>query len=224
MDVSAVVFDFDGLVLETEAPVYLAWKEVWAEHGHELVLEDWARCIGTSYSDDTFHPVRELAARCGRAFDEAELDARVSARTASLLADVGLSPGVSEWLAEADRAGLGVAIASSSARSWIVEHLERLGALDRFPVIASYDDVGVRKPLPDAYVHACAQLGVTTAAALAVEDSTHGIAAAKAAGLWCVAVPTAMTAHMEFSQADLVVESLASTSLATVIELRSGTR
>lgn len=226
MAISAVVFDFDGLILETEEPIYLAWRELWAEHGLELLLEEWAACIGTSTAAHTFDPVAELRARAGGsvAMGEVELDRRASARARELLGDADVLPGVLDWVAEAEANGMGIAIASSSPRRWIVWHLERLGHLDRFPVISCYDDVGVHKPEPHSYVEACQRLGVATTDALAVEDSLNGVLAARAAGLRCVAVPTNMTGHLDFSVADMVVDSLASTTLGDVITRLSGVR
>jgi HAD superfamily hydrolase (TIGR01509 family) len=219
MALSAVVFDFDGLILETEEPLYLAWKELWAEHDLDLRLDEWARCVGTRVAIDTFDPVAELIRRTdGRmAVEESTLDHRASIRAAELLEDADLLPGVLEWLAEAEAAGWAIAIASSSPRRWIVRHLERLGHLERFPVISSYDDVGVHKPEPHVYVEACARLGIAPRDAIAVEDSRNGVLAARAAGLRCVAVPTRMTAHLDFSEADLVIESLATIRLMEVV-------
>ncbi|HEX7166832.1 MAG TPA: HAD-IA family hydrolase [Acidimicrobiales bacterium] len=214
--IAAVVFDFDGLILDTEEPIYVALREVWAEHGHDLTIEMWAQSIGTN-SETAFDATAELNRLAGTDYTEGGLTPRVRARIAELLAGADVLPGVLEWVAEAEARGLGVAIASSADRAWIVEHLERLGHLERFPVVSCYDDVGVYKPDPAAYLAACERLGVEPSAALAIEDSVPGLTAAKAAGLWVVAVPTAMTRHLDFSAADLVVESLAHVTLADVI-------
>ena len=214
MGIRAVVFDFDGLILETEEPLYVAYRELWARHELDLTLEEWAECIGTI---DGFDPIGELQRRTGRSIDEAVARRQVSARSRALIDDAEILPGVLDWVTEAEAAGLGVAIASSSPREWIFEHLERHGHLERFPIVCCYDDVGVAKPEPDAYIEACRRLQVAPVDAVAIEDSAHGVAAAKAAGLRCVAVPTAMTRHLDFSPADLVVESLAHVRLADVM-------
>ena len=221
MAIEAIVFDFDGVIVETEEPSYLAWRQVWASYGQDLRLDEWAGCIGTSQRDDTFHPFEELVRRTGRQLREADVRAHKQRLAATQAALTPLSAGVVDWLDEAAEAGIAVGIASSSPRTWITENLERVGLGARFPVIACFDDCGVTKPDPASYLLACGLLGVRPARALAVEDSAHGIRAAKQAGLACVAVPTAMTAHMDFDVADLVIGSLGDTSLAAVLRTLS---
>jgi HAD superfamily hydrolase (TIGR01509 family) len=215
--IGAVIFDFDGVILDTEEPDYLAWREVWASFGQDLVLEEWASCIGTAQGPETFHPFDELARRTGLDLEETEVRAQQRAIAARRLADAPLLDGVMDWLDQAEIAGLPVAIASSSSRGWIDEHLGRLDLARRFPVIACFDDCGVTKPDPASYRLACGQLGVRPSEALAVEDSTPGVIAAKGAGLACVAVPSAMTAHLDFGAADMILPSLASSSLNDVM-------
>lgn len=128
-----------------------------------------------------------------------------------------LMPGVAQYLLDARQLELRVAIASSSSRSWVVQHLERFGIADAFDAIVCRDDVTRTKPDPELYQRAVARLEVTAAEALALEDSTNGIAAAKAAGLRCVAVPTVMTAGLDFSRADLTIPSLGAVPLADLL-------
>jgi HAD superfamily hydrolase (TIGR01509 family) len=213
----ALVFDFDGVILETEESDFLAWSEIWAEHGQQLRLEEWAACIGTSQGPDTFHPFDELVARSGLALDEPTVRARKRAIAQERLDRAVLMEGVATWVEDAMDIGLGVAIASSSPRSWIDGHLERLGVAHWWPTVACYDDCRVAKPDPAAYLLACEKLGVDPENALAIEDSRMGLLAAKAAGMRCVAVPSRMTAHLSFAEADLVVTSLAETRLAEVL-------
>ncbi|HZU73148.1 MAG TPA: HAD-IA family hydrolase [Acidimicrobiales bacterium] len=217
MDIEALVFDFDGVILETEEPDFLAWRQIWADFGQELRLEEWAACIGTAQGPDTFHPFEELVARTGLDLDQAELRARKNDMARRHLDAAELVEGIVEWVEEARRLGLGLAIASSSPRHWIENHLVRLGLEQWWPVIACYDDCGVTKPDPASYLLACRRLGVDPKRAMAVEDSRMGLLAAKAAGLTCVAVPTAMTAHLDFSEADLVVPSLSALTLSDAI-------
>ena len=216
MTVAAVVFDFDGLILETEEPIYIALRELWADHGHELTVEMWARSIGTN-SADAFDAVAELNVLAGTDYTEDALMPRLRPRIDALVEAGDVLPGVLEWVTEAEDLGLGIGIASSSSRRWVVGHLERLGHGPRFPVVSCFDDVQAYKPAPDAYLEACRRLGVDPVDALAVEDSYNGVLAAKAAGMTCVAVPNAMTRHLDFSGADLVVDSLATMSLSEVI-------
>lgn len=203
--IRALVFDFDGLILDTEGPEFAAWTEVYAEHGQSIVLEDWARCIGTVGG---FDPYSDLEARIGRPLDRDSVRARRRLRCAELIARETVRPGVAAYLDEADRRGLRLAVASSSPRGWVGTHLDRLGLTGRFLCLLCADDVAVVKPDPALYLSALAALGVEANDAIALEDSPNGILAAKRAGLTCVAVPNPLTGQLDLSQADLVVESL----------------
>src|SRR4051812_8007166 len=128
-------------------------------------------------------------------------------------------PGVERFVAEASEAGLGLAVASSSSIGWVSEHLDRLGLLDRFSVVSCASDDVPAKPDPGVYVRAVQMLGVAPGAAAAFEDSPNGIAAAKAAGLRCIAVPNRMTKGLDLSRADAVVPSFADLAVVGLDEL-----
>jgi HAD superfamily hydrolase (TIGR01509 family) len=213
--IRAVVFDFDGLILDTEVPIFAAWCAAFEAHGCELTLDDWAAEIGTVNGID---PLALLRTRALTPVDEAVLhEMRRSLRDELLLAEVA-RPGVEAWLDEARSLGLGVAIASSSAYDWVDPHLRRLGLRDRFAHLSCYGNGTAAKPAPDTYLEACAALDVRPAQAIAVEDSPHGVAAAKAAGLTCIAVPNAITAQLDLGAADVQLTSLAERSLAQVLQ------
>jgi HAD superfamily hydrolase (TIGR01509 family) len=218
LSIKAVVFDFDGIIVETEEADYLAWREIWARYGLELGLDQWAPCIGTRQGAATFSAFEELGRLTGLPLSESDIRAEQRTITTRLLAGYRPLAGVLDWLDAARAARLPVAIASSSSRTWVTGHLRRLGLEPRFPVIACFDDCGAAKPDPAAYLLACKRLGVSPYEAMAVEDSRNGLIAAKAAGLTCVVVPTLMTANMTFTQADLVLGSLEDTTLAQVLD------
>jgi len=201
----ALVFDFDGLILDTEAPVFHSWREAFEAEGATLTLEEWSDTIGRANSAD---PADLLAERTGRPLDETRRAAR-KARRDELLAAEAVLPGVHDWLEDARRLGLPIGVASSSEVDWVAGHLERLGLLDRFACLTCFDGTLPGKPAPDLYLAACDSLGVDPADALAVEDSGNGVTAAKAAGLKCVAVPHDLTRDHDLSGADLLVSSLA---------------
>ncbi len=220
--VDAVVFDFDGVLLDTEEPEYLAWRAIWAEHGVELDLVSWSACIGTAQGPTTFDPYAELCRHVRPAQSQDDIVARRRRLAAELVAGRPPMAGVLEWLDEAQREGVAVAVASSSPRSWVEGHLERIGLRDRFGILACYDDCGAKKPDPASYLLACRALGVAPERALAVEDSRNGLLAAKAAGLGCVVVPNKMTAHMDLSEADLRLSSLGELGLLATARLVTG--
>ncbi|HEX2850019.1 MAG TPA: HAD-IA family hydrolase [Acidimicrobiales bacterium] len=199
------MFDFDGLILETEEPEFLAWREVWADHGVALELDEWVACIGTVGG---FDPVGELERRSTVPVDVDAVQTIRRARSRAMIDALRTLPGVEALLAEAHLAGVRTAIASSSPRSWVASHLERLGLVDRFAHLACVDADHRPKPAPDLYLAACTALGVPPADAVALEDSPNGIIAAKAAGLACIAVPGPLTRALDLSAADAVVTSL----------------
>jgi HAD superfamily hydrolase (TIGR01509 family) len=214
--VDALIFDFDGTILDTEWPVYRSIADQYEAHGHELTIERWQVCVGT---DDDLDWFAEIEAHVGRPLDRASIEATRRARRNELLAAESIRAGVVALLDAAATHGVPVAIASSSPLDWVMTHLGSIGLADRFPVISAREHVAAAKPAPDLYLAATAALGVAPARAVAIEDSRNGCLAAKAAGLACVVVPNRITATMDFSPADLVLDSLALASLSTLSAL-----
>ncbi|HEX6488682.1 MAG TPA: HAD-IA family hydrolase [Candidatus Dormibacteraeota bacterium] len=208
----AVVFDFDGLIVDTETPLFTTWAEFFREHGHELELERFTDVIGSA---DHFDPVLHLEGLVG-AFDDREaVRERIRERYYEKVWLQDPLPGVVEAVSQAQALALGLGVASSSRRPWIEQHLERLGLRSAFACLACREDPpGLRgKPHPDVYEAVLLCLGVEPAAALAIEDSPNGIRAAKTAGLRCLAVPNGLTAHLDLSEADALAASLTEVSL-----------
>jgi HAD superfamily hydrolase (TIGR01509 family) len=212
--IRAVVFDFDGLILDTEEPVYRSWLEVYEAHGEELPFERWVQIVGSTTTG--FHPQHHLEERLGRTLPKEVLDRRVGRRTELVLAQK-LLPGVVEHIEAAKSMGLKVGVASSSTRDWVRGHLARLGILESFDCLRCRDDVASAKPEPDLYISVLECLGVLASEAIAVEDSPNGVMAAKRAGLRCVAIPNSITARLDLGQADLVLGSLADVTLAELL-------
>jgi HAD superfamily hydrolase (TIGR01509 family) len=213
MAIRALVFDFDGLILDTEGPIYRCWAEVYEHHGQTLELGLWQTTIGT----EGFDPALELERRVGRSIAWDEVHERRRRRRDELQALESVRPGVAEWVTEALSLGLNLGIASSSERGWVLDHLERVDLVSPFTCIRGRDDVGVAKPSPASYRSVLEHFGVSGEEALAVEDSVHGVRAAKAAGMWCVAVPSPLTRGLDFSDADVVVGSLADMGLGALL-------
>jgi HAD superfamily hydrolase (TIGR01509 family) len=214
--IRALVFDFDGLILETEVPVLESWRREYEALGMELPVATWLETIGTA--DHEFDPLTHLEQLTGRKLDHASLTRRRKRYRDALLHAQDTLPGVREWIRDARAAGLKLGVASSSSRAWVAGHLSRLGLGEGWDTICCADDVQNTKPDPALYLLACANLGVAPAEALALEDSMNGVKAAHAAGMRVAAVPATLTARMDFSEADLVLESLAAADLAEVRE------
>jgi HAD superfamily hydrolase (TIGR01509 family) len=211
--VRALIFDFDGTVLDTEMPVYRGWADLYAEHGEEIDLAWWQTIIGTNDEPDLF---AMLEARVGAPLEPHWREWRRNRRDELLHAEE-IRPGVLEWLDEADALDIPVGIASSSPIEWVERHLDRLGLLERFSCFACCNDVIPAKPDPTSYRLACEALHARPNRSIAVEDSPHGIAAATGAGLYTVAVPHGLTSSLDLSRADLVLTSLADASLSEVL-------
>jgi HAD superfamily hydrolase (TIGR01509 family) len=214
--IKAVIFDFDGLILDTELPVFRAWQEVFAKHGQELTLDGWVDYIGRS--PGAFDPCIDLEQLLGQAVDREAIRIEHHQCEASLIQAEGILPGVVNLIEQAFKRNLRLGIASSSERAWVVGHLTRLGLGDRFETIRCSDDVVHTKPAADLYSAVLAAWGIAPREAFALEDSPHGVSAAKAAGMFCIAVPNEMTKNLSFDHADLVLPSLEGTSLEKLLQ------
>lgn len=209
--IRAVVFDFDGLILDTETPLIDAYGEVHARHGVPFDRGLFLRHVGhADYAFDPWHGFSPHADR--RALE----DERRAIKDASLLSQSVL-PGVIPLLDAARVLGLRVGLASNSEHTWCEPHLARLGLLNRFHFLACREDVASPKPEPDLYKLVLNRLGLRGHEAIAFEDSHTGSLAAKRANLWCVAAPNPSTAHHDFTHADLRVTSLVECELAALI-------
>ena len=213
--IRALIFDFDGLILDTEEPIYRSWQEIYEEHGVELPFERWIEIVGSSTA--AFHPQSHLEQRLGRPLPPEVIDRRAARRTELVLAQQVL-PGVVSHMESARLLGIKLGVASSSSRDWVAGHLERLGILDRVDCLRTREDVVHVKPEPDLYVSVLDCLGAVAGDALAIEDSPNGIIAAKSAGLRCVAVPNPITAGLDLSLADLIISSLSEVTLPQLLE------
>ena len=213
--IKALIFDFDGLILETEGPVYQSWLDLYASYNLTLSLSDWLTTIGTQDAD--FDPARELERLVSKRLDWDEIEPHRKAQEQALLQAEPPLPGVADYLADARRLGLFIGLASSSSGAWVKGHLTRLGLLDYFDSLRTREHVALTKPDPALYLAVLGDLDVKPGQALALEDSPNGIRAAKRAGMYCVAVPNQLTRQLDLSEADLRLESLSSLSLENLL-------
>ena len=220
--IRALVFDFDGLLVDTEVPIFRAWQRIYREHGQELPLERWLTIIGTA--SGPFDPVIDLVEKTGTKLVEADLKALEVLYYQEATALQQLLPGVLDYLVAARQLGLKAAVASSSTRKWVMDHLNRFGIGGHFDAIVCREDVKRTKPDPDLYLTALERLEVSPSEAIAFEDSSNGVQAAKAAGLFCVAVPNPLTSDLDLSEADLRLLSLDAMPLREVIKEASPVR
>jgi HAD superfamily hydrolase (TIGR01509 family) len=207
----AVIFDFDGLILETETPEVRSWEEVFRHYGAEYPEWYWRFTLGRGAEQVAQRPY-DLLGEQGVTADQDEVLEMRAAILARLLAELEILPGVLDRIQESKTLDLKLGVASSSRHPWVDGHLERLGLLTFFDEIVCADDVERAKPFPDLYLKCCEKLGSLPSETAAFEDSVNGVKAAREAGLYVVAVPTHLTIRAELD-ADMVVDSLADVSL-----------
>lgn len=208
MTLLGAIFDCDGLLADTETPDYDAWRQIYEEQGLHLPVALWAQSIGMAKGHDRHDWHAPLAERIGPGYDREATQARKRAHYQAAIGRLTPMPGVLVLLDALDEASIPCAVASNSDRAWVDRVLDITGLASRFRAIATADEVVRPKPAPDVYLLAAERLGVAPEHCVAFEDSPRGLAAAHAAGMFTVAVPTALTRHFDFEQAHHLVESL----------------
>ena len=212
--IDTLIFDFDGVIIDTETPDYVSWQEVYHSHGVQLERSLWTDFIG---GGDVFDAYRHLEKLTGNRIDRDAIKEQRRRRYLEIIESKSLLPGVMEYILEAKKLGLKLGVASSSSRDWVEGHLLGRDILRHFVSIKSADDVSNVKPDPELYLASVAHMGTRPENALAIEDSANGITAAKRAGLYCVVVPNEMTKDMSIDHADLRLESLSDMPLKALL-------
>ena len=212
--VRAVIFDFDGLIVDTEMPDYLAWQAVYAQYGWTFPLESWLRNVGRN--DSPFDPLGPFRGPDSPMDPDAVLAVWRRHHTRLERDYLKPLPGVLPLLERLKERRIRTAVASSTRRRRIRHLLSALRLQERFGALACGDEVLRAKPAPDVYLLAAGRLRVPAASCVALEDSAPGVCAAKSAGMACIAVPSQITRTMDLSAADLVVSSLLDVSLETI--------
>lgn len=213
--IKALIFDFDGVILETETPIFKSWNELFKSYGCELPLESWVTLIGGT--DNDFDPFTELGRQLGHSLDKSVIETPRRQREKDLVATQVVLPGVIQYLNDATQLHLKIGLASSSPNWWVSGHLNRLGIAQYFDCVRTRDDVRRVKPFPDLYQSVLDTFNVRSDEGIALEDSPNGITAAKKAGLFCVAIPNEMTRPLDLGRADLTLNSLLDLPLSEVI-------
>jgi putative hydrolase of the HAD superfamily len=214
--IKAVVFDFDGLILDTETPWYEAYRGIFRENGHELPVELYAQCVGSTFA--RFDPFIYLQECLQKPLSKPEIERQAKERYAQQIGGLSLRPGVESYLRSAKELGLKIGLASSSSREWIERYLTKYGIYDFFDCLRTRDDVKNVKPDPELYLRAVECLGVKPEQAVAFEDSENGLKAAKGAGLHCIVFPNPVTCHYQFEGCDGRHDSMADAPFSEVIK------
>ncbi len=214
--IRALIFDFDGLILETEGPSYQSWITVYQYFGLSLPFSTWSSIIGTTQG--SFDPLTELKRQVKDHVDWAVVELQRQASEQALIDAQPVLPGVEQYLQDARRLGLRIGLASSSSCKWVLGNLGRLGLVGYFDCIRASDDVRWVKPDPELYFSVLHGLAVQANEAIALEDSPNGIRSAKGAGVYCVAVPNPLTSQLSLSMADIQLSSLADLPLEQLLD------
>lgn len=203
-DAKAVLFDFDGVVLDTEWPIYVTWKQLFEREGFDLPPEVYVKCIGSDF--DTWSPEKHLEELSGKTFDwDAENAARQVEILKALEGSVAM-PGAAELIKSLTNHHS--AVVSSSSHAWVDGWLEKLGLAKYFNTTVCRGDAPRIKPAPDLYLEAARQLDISPSDCLVIEDSMNGMLSAHEAGMKVLAVPNRLTSVLDFSAAEWQVESL----------------
>jgi len=215
---AAVIFDFDGVILDSETAAFESHRRVYERCGAALTVDEWCDQIGVYSEDEELRWFRELCSRSTRPPTQAEFEAE-ERRLFHELAPSEPMRGIRDLLNALADAGVPTAIASTSPLRWVASATERLGLTSRFRTIVSGDDVRRRKPAPDVYLEAARRLGADPSRSVAIEDSAPGIASARAAGMKTVAIPHWLTERHELGAADLRVQHAGELTVARLATL-----
>jgi len=213
----AIIFDFDGLILDTETAMYNSWNDTYKKYGCLLPLSIWEKSIG-SYNP-SFNPYDYLSELLNRKIDKDTVRLERRSRFSELVKNIDLLPGVKDYILESKKLGLKLAIASSSSQEWVIGYLKKYELYYYFDIIICSDHVKQIKPFPDVYQMALDQLNISNTEAIALEDSPNGCLSAKQAGIYCVAVPNMLTENFSFENANLQLNSLCEIPLKKLLKM-----
>ena len=205
----AVLFDFDGIILDTEWPIYESYVDLYQKHGHELALETYVQCIGSDFQSWSPETHLEDLTDHEIEFDWPTINKERNIWIREQLATYPSLPGIPEAIAHCQSLSLKLAVVSSSSHSWVDGWLEKLDLLKHFDRTICRDDVQNIKPAPDLFLEGAKQLGVEPSECLVIEDSANGLKSATAAGMSTYIIPNRITAVSDFSSAAAVLSSAA---------------
>lgn len=214
MKITTAIFDMDGLMFDTESLFRIVHEELARKYGTEFTIEMQNKMMGKKPLEAIELMIQEL----GLPLDPKGFLVERDALYVELLKTRSETmPGLFELLDFLDSKGVRRGMATSSIRPWVDILLDRFDLRKRFDAIATGEDAARGKPEPDIYLKALYDLKAKPEETIALEDALNGVRAAKAAGCFAIAVPNAITAHQDFSVADLVASSLSDPRIRSLI-------
>lgn len=215
MEIQAVVFDFDGVILDTEKARYDAWEEIFESYGVSFPLDAWIQSIGRSqYAVDPLCLLQELT---GKTLNPEQIRNLQRQKSHELTDKLPLLPGVEKCILEAVSLNIKLGVASCSSHAWVQRHLETRGLLKYFDTLVCKEDTEHHKPSPIHYLTALKKLNCVPSLSVAVEDSRLGVEAAVGAGMYCIAVACSFTKNMDLSPAHQIENSLENVSFSELL-------
>jgi HAD superfamily hydrolase (TIGR01509 family) len=199
----AVVFDFDGVIIDSETPEFEAHRQIFANHGLDLTTEEWCACVGLWQAINWF----DVLTSRGATTLSREAFLTDKRRIAREVLQMETLPGIRDLLNDLTTRGVPLAVASTSPARWVLPAADALGIRPYFNAIVTGDDVERRKPAPDVYLLAASTLGIAPSRCVAIEDTRPGLVAAKTAGMRVIVIPHWLTEKHDLSEADLHVRS-----------------
>ncbi len=214
--IKALIFDFDGTIIDTETAWYITFRDAYKKYGVDLTLEQYSQCLGTSLH--SFNPYNYLKTHYNIPIDLDEFRNSVKERHTQMMQTESIRPGILKFLESAKAQGFKIGIASSSERSWIDRFVKLHGIEDYFECFCTADTVKKVKPNPELYLQALKKLNIAPSEALAIEDSPNGARAAVSAGIPTVVIKNTITKQLPFDIGHHTIDSLASFELDELVE------
>ncbi len=215
--IKAIIFDFDGTIIDTETAWYITFRDAYKSHDIDLTLQQYSQCLGTSLH--SFNPYTHLKTHYNLPIDLEEFKQSVQKKHTNMMIKESVRPGILKLLETAKSKKLKIGLASSSERAWIDKFVKLHGIEDYFECYCTADTVSKVKPDPELYLQALKKLGVEPSEAIAIEDSPNGARAAVAAGIPTVVIKNDITKLLPFSEGHHTIDSLANYELDALIEL-----
>lgn len=215
MTIKGIIFDFDGLIVDTETPELKAWQELFRRFDVEFSFDEYAQTIGMIYDDTSALDI--LESRLSTPIDKARLFKEFKKRKVELIDAQPLRSGVLDVLKSSKSIGLKIGLASSAKLEWVSRYIQKHEINQYFECVRTRENVANPKPDPELYQATLACLGLKARQVIALEDSINGVSAARAAGVHTVAVPNSVTRIFDFSQAHLVLKHLTDIPLQEMI-------
>ena len=207
MPFRALLFDFDGVILDTEWPIYQTWLTFFEKHNHPLPLETYIKCIGSDF--ETWSPETHFEAISGLKPDWESFNLSRNEKIRREVAKLSPMPGLIDLLTFASNLSLPCAVVSSSSHSWVDHWLEKHQLSHFFQQVVCRGDAPRIKPAPDLFQEACQRLNLPAEKCLVIEDSKNGLISAQEAGCPVAAIPNRITECIDFSKADFQFRNLA---------------